>query len=194
LYRFVKSRGTLSEDEAKCYILDLSSALEYLHGQMKIVHRDVTLANIFTFYGENGRQSVKLGDFGLAAKVDGLLYQRCGTANYLAPEMLLDEGYDTSLDIWAMGVGMYYMLCGQWPFRDKSADDQSTYQFILRHRSFSRRKLLSRHTLWRDISWEAQDLILRMLARYPRDRMTAQNILKHYWLAPKPLKLTRAGR
>ena len=56
---------------------------------------------------------VKVVDFGLAKKItSGQTYTFCGTPDYLAPEVILNEGYDWGVDYWGLGVLIYEMVAG----------------------------------------------------------------------------------
>ena len=79
----LKRRKRLSDIEVKCYLLQLVRALEYLHSN-SIIHRDLKLGNLFL----SGDMHVKVGDFGLATKVNFEGERKktvCGTPNYIAP-------------------------------------------------------------------------------------------------------------
>lgn len=85
----VKHRKRLTEPEARFYMLELLDAVEYIHGQF-VIHRDLKLGNLFL----DEAMSIKVGDFGLAAKVmypDEKKRTICGTPNYIAPEILKDS-------------------------------------------------------------------------------------------------------
>lgn len=60
----------------------------------------------------DGMKSLKLGDFGLAEETREPLFTVCGTPTYVAPEILLETGYGLKVDIWAMGVILFILLCG----------------------------------------------------------------------------------
>ena len=64
----------------------------------------------------DGMHSLKLGDFGLAEETNQMLYTVCGTPTYVAPEILLETGYGLKVDVWAMGVIVFILLCGYPPF------------------------------------------------------------------------------
>jgi len=99
-------------------LYQLIEALVYLKNNL-IVHRDLKLANLFV--ARNG--DLKLGDFGLAAKLDNLHQKRrsiCGTPNYIAPEILKGKGHSFPADVWAIGVLMYALLVGRPPFETRN--------------------------------------------------------------------------
>lgn len=87
----IKARGRLSEPEVKYFIRQLVRAIAYLR-EKKIIHRDIKTSNILL--DEN--LILKLGDFGLAVQMDVKNHDRftfCGTANYMAPEVIVKEKY-----------------------------------------------------------------------------------------------------
>ena len=83
---FIRRRGRLTEVEARCYAAQIINALKHLK-HMNIIHRDIKLGNLFL----NKKMELKLGDFGLAVKLDYPGQRRnsvLGTPNYIAPEVL----------------------------------------------------------------------------------------------------------
>ena len=79
---------------------------------MDIAYRDLKPENIlFTLDGY-----VKITDFGFAKRFVGYTYTMCGTPEYLAPEVLLSRGYNSSVDWWALGILIYEMAAGFPPF------------------------------------------------------------------------------
>lgn len=82
----LKRKRRLTQAQIKYYLVQVLSALEYLHSR-KIIHRDLKLGNLFL----NENMEVKMGDFGLATKLEYPGEKRktiCGTPNYIAPEIL----------------------------------------------------------------------------------------------------------
>ena len=94
----------------------------------RVVHRDLKLGNLFL----TDKMQVKVGDFGLAAKLDFEGERRrtfCGTPNYIAPEVLdSNTGHSYEVDIWSFGVILYAMLIGRPPF--ETPDVKQTYKRI----------------------------------------------------------------
>jgi NIMA (never in mitosis gene a)-related kinase len=82
----------------------------------RIVHRDIKTANIFL----NKNKEIKIGDFGISKSLDQSVMAATamiGTPYYLSPEMVEGKPYSTKADIWALGVLLYALLCGRFPFK-----------------------------------------------------------------------------
>lgn len=115
LFWHLQREGRFPEDRAKFYIAELVMALEHLHDN-GIVYRDLKPENILL--DANGH--IALCDFGLSKANltgNGTTNTFCGTTEYLAPEVLLDEsGYTKMVDFWSLGVLIFEMCCGWSPF------------------------------------------------------------------------------
>jgi serine/threonine protein kinase len=125
----MKKRKVLCEPEARYYIAQIVSSLQYLHHSQLVIHRDLKLGNLFI----DSDMRIKLGDFGLAARLETPDERRktiCGTPNYIAPEILDGDksGHSFEVDIWSTGVILYTVLIGKPPFESK--DVKSTYDRI----------------------------------------------------------------
>lgn len=98
----------------------------------------------------------------------------CGTVGYTAPEIVKDERYSKSVDMWALGCVLYTLLCGFPPFYDESIEvltekvAKGQYTFL--------------SPWWDDISKSAQDLISHLLTVDPEKRYTIQEFLAHPWV------------
>jgi serine/threonine-protein kinase RCK2 len=98
----------------------------------------------------------------------------CGTVGYTAPEIVKDERYSKSVDMWAVGCVLYTLLCGFPPFYDESI--QTLTEKIARgHYTF-----LS--PWWDNISKSAKDLISHLLTIDPVRRYTIDEFLHHPWI------------
>ncbi|KAK3126072.1 hypothetical protein QOZ80_7BG0613500 [Eleusine coracana subsp. coracana] len=119
LHDIIASSGKLKEDEARRYFQQLINAVDYCHSR-GVYHRDLKLENLLLDIAG----TLKISDFGLSAiseqlKADGLLHTTCGTANYVAPEVINDKGYDgATADLWSCGVILFVLLAGYLPFED----------------------------------------------------------------------------
>uniref|UniRef100_A0A1B0BXN9 non-specific serine/threonine protein kinase n=1 Tax=Glossina palpalis gambiensis TaxID=67801 RepID=A0A1B0BXN9_9MUSC len=186
----LKNIGPLPADMARFYFAETVLAVEYLHSY-GIVHRDLKPDNLLiTALGH-----IKLTDFGLSKM--GLmslatnLYegyidsetrqfsdkQVYGTPEYIAPEVILRQGYGKPVDWWSMGIILYEFLIGCVPFFGDTAEE------------------LFAHTVNDDIEWpdnddwpvqpEAKDLITQLLQQNPRDRLGthggANEVKEHFY-------------
>lgn len=105
---------------ARFYAAEILLAIEYIH-QQGYIYRDLKPENILI--SENGH--IKLADMGFCneLKEGDKKYTTCGTTDYMAPEILLCQGYDRSADLWAFGILIFEMLAGYAPFeRDDERD------------------------------------------------------------------------
>lgn len=98
----------------------------------------------------------------------------CGTVGYTAPEIVKDERYSKSVDMWALGCVLYTLLCGFPPFYDESI------QVLTEKVARGQYTFLS--PWWDDISKSAQDLVSHLLTVDPEKRYTIQEFLNHPWI------------
>ncbi|CAM9176610.1 unnamed protein product, partial [Hapterophycus canaliculatus] len=172
LCSYVKRRKRLDEGEAQRIFQELLEGVEYMHG-VDIVHRDIKLENVLL--GGNGRTNAKLVDFGFSAHVKNrrLLHVFCGTPSYMAPEIIKRQEYEGKpVDIWSLGVVLYAMLCGCFPF--------SGPRYPELYKNIS--KGVFRLPDW--LSPTAISLIRGMLATEPTRRFTLRQVCAHPWALP----------
>ncbi|KAI8371386.1 kinase-like domain-containing protein [Radiomyces spectabilis] len=128
--------------------------------------------------GGGGIGRVKIADFGLSKVVwDQHTMTPCGTVGYTAPEIVRDERYSKSVDMWALGCVLYTMLCGFPPFYDESIE-VLTEKVARGHYTF-----LS--PWWDAISADAKDLVSHLLCINPKSRYTIDQFLNHRWMQMK---------
>ena len=120
LFFHLKRKGLILEHEARLYLAEMVLAVEFLHS-MGVVHRDLKPENVLLHRSGH----VCLTDFGLAKEVGDSAKVRtlCGTSEYMAPEMLLRNGYTKAVDWWSLGALFFEMLAGKPPFTAKSAKE-----------------------------------------------------------------------
>ncbi|CAJ1060829.1 microtubule-associated serine/threonine-protein kinase 3 isoform X2 [Xyrichtys novacula] len=171
----LKNMGPLPVEMTRLYFAETVLALEYLHNY-GIVHRDLKPDNLLiTSMGH-----IKLTDFGLSKiglmNMTTNLYeghmekdtrefidkQVCGTPEYIAPEVILRQGYGKPVDWWAMGVILYEFLVGCVPFFGDTPEELFG-------------QVVSDDIIWPEgddaLPADAQDLITRLLRQSPLDRL-----------------------
>lgn len=125
--------------------------------------------------GSGGIGKIKIADFGLSKVIwDSQTMTPCGTVGYTAPEIVKDERYSKSVDMWALGCVLYTLLCGFPPFYDESI------QILTEKVARGQYTFLS--PWWDDISKSAQDLVTHLLTVDPEKRYTIQQFLDHPWI------------
>jgi calcium/calmodulin-dependent protein kinase I len=119
-------------------------------------------------------------DFGLSRVIESdkmaLLTEICGTPGYMAPEIFLKSGHHKPVDVWAMGVITYFLLCGYTPF-DRDSQAKETEAIIAGDYKFEPAEY------WENVSQTAREFIQCCLTINPAKRPTAQEILDHKWLS-----------
>lgn len=185
----VSSEGILTEDQLSPMMRKLFIAVNHLHG-LHVCHRDLKPENVL-FTSKDLTADVKLIDFGMSAKFGDdvtVMTTMVGTPHYLAPEVLSSK-YGKECDVWSLGVIIYYLLTGCYPFDGKTLN--SIFQSILKAEfDFSGPE-------WENISSECKDLVSKMLLVDPSQRITLSNALKHKWITAsraekQPQEVSRA--
>uniref|UniRef100_A0A672IMB8 Serine/threonine-protein kinase n=1 Tax=Salarias fasciatus TaxID=181472 RepID=A0A672IMB8_SALFA len=165
-------KGRLPERLTKFLITQILAALRHLHFK-NIVHCDLKPENVLLASADPFPQ-VKLCDFGFARIIGEKSFRRSvvGTPAYLAPEVLLNQGYNRSLDMWSVGVIMYVSLSGTFPFNeDEDINDQ------IHNAAF-----MYPPNPWKQISSDAIDLINNLLQVMMRKRYSVDKSLSHSYL------------
>lgn len=164
------------EETVKFFAAQLVLAIGCLHDN-KVVHRDLKPENILL--EESGY--LKLADFGLAKfllDAKQSTYSFCGTAEYLAPEILEMKGHDYMVDWWTLGILIYELRIGRPPFLDKN--HQKLGRMIKKGKIIFPDPI--RHKI--DMSDELKDIIIQLLDREPSKRLGNkgyQQIMNHPW-------------
>lgn len=169
LLQVIKTRGRLNEHECKSIFFQIIDAVKACH-IMGIIHRDIKLDNILL---NSDYSEIKLCDFGVSrfAKAGEKIYEQCGTPAYLAPEIIVDQGYEPFfVDIWSMGILLYAMLSATVPFKAKNIQDLN--KIILK----------CKYDVPEYFSPEVVDFISKMLNPIPHMRIKLDEMKAHPWL------------
>lgn len=177
--------GRLEEAVAAGYFAQLLRGVTFIHAH-GLCHRDLKPENCMV---ERGTNKLKIIDFGLSKHQQSAVTLGVGTPDYMAPELLgsatggfsaLQERkvgqYDArACDVWAMGVLLYLLVTGQYPFEDP----RQPQNVVATLQNIAQGKM---RPLPRRISPECSDLISAMLTQDPTQRITLANIAQHPWL------------
>ncbi|CAK57477.1 unnamed protein product (macronuclear) [Paramecium tetraurelia] len=173
LLDFVLQNGPLNEKIARHLFIQILDAVSYMH-KNNVIHRDLKLENII--FIDNNNFQIKIIDFGLAyLSGTGVPFDEplnVGTILYIAPEILSGKlkKINFCLDIWALGILLYYLIFGEYPFYGKNNAEifimisQGTYKFP------------------RQVSFELVTLIRELLNPNHENRIKLQDVQKHKWV------------
>eukprot|EP00192_Tetraselmis_astigmatica_P008942 CAMPEP_0117668992 /NCGR_PEP_ID=MMETSP0804-20121206/11870_1 /TAXON_ID=1074897 /ORGANISM="Tetraselmis astigmatica, Strain CCMP880" /LENGTH=609 /DNA_ID=CAMNT_0005476971 /DNA_START=286 /DNA_END=2112 /DNA_ORIENTATION=+ len=168
-------KGSYSEADAARLIRMMLEAVKYCH-ENGVVHRDIKPENfLWTEKGTGG--SLKLADFGLAAFMDPTgksMKERCGTPPYMAPELWNSQPYTTEPDVWSLGVSLTVMLTGEFPFEIYSPEDCAI--------AATQQEINWELYPWTTLSGDCVHLVMRMLTKDPKARITVDKALQHPWV------------
>ena len=147
--------------DCKFYAAQIILALQFLHSK-GVLYRDLKLDHILLT--KNG--NMKLADYGLS-KCDMSSESKtrtfCGTAELMAPELLLELSYGFAVDFWSFGVLLYQLLENQSPFRGRN--DKEIFQSILK----------GKFTFSNETDKQGKSLITKLLVLKPNERLGVSN-------------------
>ena len=132
------------------------------------------------FADQSDDSELKLIDFGFAFAVKPeceIMTEQLGTPSYMVPELWspqLGAPYDSSVDVWALGVVAYMMLSGVRPFHSPDKAEKA--------RMIREDPLKFPHVKWRNVSPGAKMFCSQLLQKHPKNRLSASEAIKHPWL------------
>ncbi|KAI8385601.1 hypothetical protein BD560DRAFT_431009 [Blakeslea trispora] len=160
--------GRCSEIRVHKWFRQLADAIHYCHLR-GIVHRDLKLENILL----DSEDNVKICDFGFArfTQKNQYLETFCGSLSYSAPEVIMRKKYTgPETDIWSLGVILYTLIAGEYPFDDDSE-------------VMTQRKIVQvDYSIPFYFSSDLNSLITNMLQFNPCDRISFEAIETHPWV------------
>uniref|UniRef100_A0A671XTW8 Protein kinase C n=1 Tax=Sparus aurata TaxID=8175 RepID=A0A671XTW8_SPAAU len=151
---------------ATFYAAEIICGLQFLHSK-GIIYRDLKLDNVLL----DSEGHIKIADFGMCKENmqdDFRTSTFCGTPDYIAPEILLGQKYNSAVDWWSFGVLLYEMLIGQSPFHGR--DEEELFQSIRTDNPVYPRWLTK----------DAKDILIKLFVREPEERLGVKgNIRQH---------------
>ncbi|KAG2388752.1 hypothetical protein C9374_000191 [Naegleria lovaniensis] len=167
----LEEREMFPSTVVKKFFKQIAHAIHYIHNTLGICHRDIQLANLCL--GQD--QDIRLIDFGLSDFFMPNIKKHssfCGNKDYASPEMILSDRYvGNEVDCYALGVLLYKMLVGYYPFRNTI--DKILGQFYIPLDELEREGVLNSQSI---------SLIKGLLEKDVTKRFTASDILNHEWL------------
>ncbi|XP_049828166.1 ovarian-specific serine/threonine-protein kinase Lok-like [Schistocerca gregaria] len=182
LVNWIQPRLRLTEKQTKLIFYQLSRAVEYIHNK-GICHRDLKPENILLME-RKPETIIKVSDFGVSKNecLQSAMDTKVGTPFYIAPEIhsaaSRGKTYTKQVDVWSMGVILFYCLSGSLPFRDPIAIMRGQYH------------ITKPPEVWVNVSYPAQELVDSMLKKDPNQRIKVKHILTHRWLQDKEMQET----
>ena len=174
LFSKLMKENHFSEKQTAIIMYQIFSSIKYCHDN-GIIHRDIKAENIII--QDELNLFVKLIDFGsceILTNTKLTSTYKVGSPSYIAPEILNGEEYDYCCDIWSLGVLMYYLLCGNKPFKGNT--EEETYKAI------KTKDLKFKDKIWDNISDEAKNLIKSMLVKNKKKRININQVLNSDWI------------
>ncbi|XP_062564888.1 calcium/calmodulin-dependent protein kinase type II isoform X2 [Armigeres subalbatus] len=175
--RVLDEKFILTEKACSIFMRQICDAIGYIHSN-NIVHLDLKPENILCLTESGNR--IKIIDFGLAREYDpdNKLQVLFGTPEFVAPEVVNFEAISFATDMWSVGVIAYVLVSGLSPFAGE--DDIQTMANI----TIGRYDFLDE--AFDTVSEEAIDFINRCLVKEQKERINAEEALKHKWIKRKP--------
>ncbi|EFP00635.1 CRE-UNC-51 protein [Caenorhabditis remanei] len=187
---YLQQKTTLNEDTIQHFVVQIARALEAIN-KKGIVHRDLKPQNILLCNHSRTQNphfsdiTVKLADFGFARFLnDGVMAATlCGSPMYMAPEVIMSMQYDAKADLWSIGTILFQCLTGKAPFVAQTPPQLKAYYE-------KTRELRPNIPEW--CSPNLRDLLLRLLKRNAKDRISFEDFFAHPFLTtpllPSPSK------
>lgn len=167
-FQVLRYTGALKEIEAQFYSQCVLLVLLHLHSS-NIVYRDLKPENIMV----DIEGYPKVIDFGTAKVLTGRTYTIVGTPQYMAPEVILGNGYSFSVDYWSLAILIYEMLSGRLPFGENLTDPYEVYEEVLEGEL--------KFPAFFDHKPAVKELLSKMLSHNPSERLSGEHLQNYPW-------------
>ena len=169
-----------SEEQAANIMIQIANGLKYLH-LYGIVHRDLKPNNIM-ITKQNDSGIIKITDFGLSKIVSPTerMVDGFGTLTYTAPQVITRAPYNKKVDIWSIGVILYKMLSGIFPFDEKD-EKKLARKIVMEEFKFDKEH-------WEKRTQVVQDLIKKCLDKCQETRIGIDDFINHPWFKNNRIK------
>eukprot|EP00760_Papus_ankaliazontas_P009328 PhM_4_TR14024/c0_g1_i1/m.16104 len=167
LFDKIMEKGKLTEELSRKYFSQILDFLDYIHG-LGYIHRNLTPHGILV---DDTTDAVKVVDYTHCVQLEVPCFETCGSANYVAPEVLCETGYNQLVDVWSAGVILAVMVSGFLPF------DASSMNGLLDIIEAGQYKLST------TITPDCADLLKSIFVTDPSMRISTEGIRNHPWFA-----------
>lgn len=182
---YLAKRSILNEATIHHFVVQIAHAMDAMN-RKGIVHRDLKPQNILLCFPPNNMNPpasdivVKLADFGFARVLSAgvMAATLCGSPMYMAPEVIMSLQYDAKADLWSIGTILFQCLTGKAPFQASTPPQLKQY--------YEKNREL-RPNIPECCSNDLRDLLLRLLKRNARDRISFEDFFAHPFLHNPPV-------
>lgn len=163
LFDIMNELGSMTLYQTKYFSASIFSAIDYLH-KRNLIYRDVKPENVLV----NEYGLVKLIDFGTCKEISERTNTVIGTPHYMAPEVVLGEGYTSIVDIWSVAICLYEFVTGSVPFGELAEEPIDVYLAIINDE-------VNFPSSIKDFNFK--DLIKKLLAKSASSRLSNVSII-----------------